>query len=410
MPILHRTTTLAALVPRYVSRFSCIGPQCEDNCCSGWKVTLDKKTFKAYRQSTHPQLAPRFATELMRQAGEPGKLEYGVIALKSDTRECPLMEERLCAVQKNLDASHLSHTCFSYPRVTRSVAGQAEQAMVLSCPEAARQALLASDAFDFIETSVEVRPDVVPRVDGSHGIAPEMINEVRIFCLTLLRTAALPLWQRLALLGVFCESLSATLAEGRHAEVGALLENFVALVEQGDAVEALAAMQPNHPAQALVFSTLWGGRSFVTHSPVQNRVIAAVAAGLGADDSGQVSAEQLIARYSQGVQRLPEALQVAPHLLEHYLLNEVFYTMFPFDCAVPYASYLQLVSRFGLLRLMLAAQCNADTLPDAAALVQTVQVLCRHFQHDAGFATRVNEALLGSGWGALEKVYGFLRT
>jgi lysine-N-methylase len=237
-----------------------------------------------------------------------------------------------------------------------------------------------------------------------------MINEVRIFCLTLLRTAALPLWQRLALLGVFCESLSTTLADGRHAEVGALLENFVALVEQGQAVEALAAMQPNHPAQALVFSTLWGGRSFVTHSPVQNRVIAAVAAGLGADDSGQVSAEQLIARYSQGVQRLPEALQVAPHLLEHYLLNEVFYTMFPFDCAVPYASYLQLVSRFGLLRLMLAAQCNADTLPDAAALVQTVQVLCRHFQHDAGFATRVNEALLGSGWGALEKVYGFLRT
>jgi lysine-N-methylase len=410
MPILHRTATLAALVPRYVSRFACIGPQCEDNCCSGWKVSLDKKTFKAYRQSDHPQLAPRFSTQITRQPSEAGKLEYGTIALKPDTRECPLMEERLCAVHKHLDESHLSHTCFSYPRVTRNIGGQPEQAMMLSCPEAARQALLAPDAFDFIEAAIEVRPDVVVQVDGSHGIAPAAMNEVRIFCLTLLRTDALPLWQRLALLGVFCESLSNTLAEGRHAEVGALLQDFVALVEQGQATEALAAMAPNHPAQALVFSTLWGGRSFVTHSPVQNRVIAAVAAGLGADASGQVPGEQLIARYTQGVARLPKALEAAPHLLEHYLLNEVFSPMFPFDCAVPYESYLQLVSRFGLLRLMLAAQCSGDTLPDGAALVQTVQVLCRHFQHDAGFATRVNEALLGSGWGALEKVYGFLRS
>jgi hypothetical protein len=59
---------------------------------------------------------------------------------------------------------------------------------------------------------------------------------------------------------------------------------------------------------------------------------------------------------------------------------------------------------------MLAAQCTADTLPDADALVRTVHVMCRRFQHDVGFATRVNQALLGSGWSALEKIYGFLRS
>jgi lysine-N-methylase len=410
MPILHRTATLAALAPRYVSRFSCIGPQCEDNCCSGWQVTLDKKTFKAYRQSAHPQLAARFDSQLTRKevVGEP--LAYGVIELAPETRECPLMEERLCAVQKNLDASHLSHTCFSYPRVTRTFAAQPEQSMMLSCPEAARLALLAPDAFEFTGQQVEVRPDVVGRVASRHGLDLETMNEVRIFCLTLLRTRELDLWQRLAVLGVFCENLSTTLAEGRHAEVGALLQSFVVLVEQGQATAALADMQPNLPAQALVFSTLWGGLGFVTRSPVQNRVIAAIAAGLGADEAGRVSAEQLIERYSRGVQRLPEALQAAPHLLEHYLLNEIFSNVFPFECAMPYESYLQLVSRFGLLRLMLAAQCTGDTLPDAGALVQTVHVMCRRFQHDAGFATRVNAALLGSGWGALAKVYGFLRS
>jgi lysine-N-methylase len=410
MPILHRTTTLAALVPRYVSRFSCIGPQCEDNCCSGWQVALDKKTFKAYRQATEPQLAARFATQLTRHGKDSGKLEYGSIDLAPATRACPFMEERLCAVQKTLGESHLSHTCFSYPRMTRSFAGQPEQAMTLSCPEAARQALLAPDAFDFIEARIEARPDMVGRVVTKHGIALETMNEVRIFCLTLLRTAQLALWQRLAVLGVFCESLSTLLAEDRHAEVGALVQEFEALVGQGQALQALADMQPNHPAQALVFSTLWGGKEFVTHSAAQNQVIAAVAAGLGADESGRVSGEQLIEHYSRGVQRLPEALLAAPHLLEHYLLNEVFANVFPFECAVPYENYLQLVARFGLLRLMLAAQCTGDTLPDADALVRTVHVMCRRFQHDVGFATRVNQALLGSGWSALEKIYGFLRS
>jgi lysine-N-methylase len=409
MPVLHRTTTLSALVPRYVSRFSCIGPQCEDNCCTGWKVTLDKKTFKAYRQSAHPQLGPLLSTQVTRR-DEGRKLDYGVIELRPDTQACPLMEERLCAVHKHLGESHLSHTCHSYPRITRTFAGQPEQAMVLSCPEAARLALLAPDAFDFIEARVESRQDVIGRVVCNHGFPLEVMNEVRIFCLTLLRTSALQLWQRLALLGVFCESLSSAMTGQRHAEVGALLQEFVALVEQGRAGEALADMQPDHAAQALVFSTLWGGREFVTPSPVQNQVIAAVAAGLGADASGRVSAEQLIERYSHGAQRLPEALQAAPHLLEHYLLNEVFSNVFPFECTLPYENYLQLVSRFGLLRLMLAAQCTGDTLPDADALVRTVHVLCRHFQHNDGFTRRVNEALHKSGWGALDKVAGFLRT
>jgi lysine-N-methylase len=410
MPILHRTTTLTALIPRYASRFSCIGPQCEDTCCSGWMVTLDKKTFKAYRQSGDAQLSARFATGLARTGNGSVKTDYGIIKLDPATGACPLMEERLCAVQKNLDASHLSHTCFSYPRMTRSFAGEAQQGMTLSCPEAARQALLAPDAFDFIAADIEVRADVVGHVVARHGIPLETMNEVRIFCLTLLRTSALALWQRLAVLGVFCESLSRALAEGRHAEVDALVQSAVALVEQGQAPQALGEMAPNYPAQALVFSTLWGGKDFITQSEVQNRVIAAVANGLGADNSGRVSAEQLIERYSRGVQRLPMALEAAPHLLDHYLLNEVFTNLFPFECADPYESYLQLVARFGLLRLMLAAQCAGDERPDAAAMVRTVHVMCRRFQHYGGFAKRVNEALLGSSLGTLEKVYGFLRS
>ncbi len=411
MPILHHTRTLTALVPRYLTRFSCIGPECEDSCCSGWQVTLDKKTFTAYRQSKHPALAERFAKDIRRQRSAASDVNYGRIELKPGSQDCPFIEDRLCSVHKNMDESHLSNTCFSYPRISRDFGGQVEQALMLSCPEAARKALLAPDAFDFVEGTITVRMETVNKVTAK-GLSLELLNELRIFCLNLMRAPGLELWQRLAVLGVFCEGLGGALKGGEPGAPRALMENFAALLEQGALQEALAEMQPDHSAQALVFSTLLAGKGFGTTSAVQRSVIEAVARGLGADPtSGQVGREQLIECYRRGVARLPAALEAAPHLLEHYLLNEMFAYFFPFDGADPFASYLQLVARFGLLRLMLAAQCNTEgALPDAATLVRTVQVCCRRFEHDPTFARQVNQALLHSAWGKLEKLYGFLRT
>lgn len=412
MSVLHFTRNLPALLPQYVSRFKCIGSECEDNCCTGWRVSIDKKTFNAYRQTANPQLSDLFAKNIKRQRSQGSDSNYARIELKADSQECPMMEERLCTVQKNLDESYLSDTCFSYPRYSRNFAGQYEQALTLSCPEAARQALLAADAFDFVEGSVTVRPDTVSEIKPKQGVPLALMNEVRIFCLQLMRTEGMQLWQKLAVLGVFCESLTSTLAQGGHAAVPEMLTTFVTMVESGQVLDALAAMQPNHEAQARVFASLWQGKKHGAVSAVQQAVMDAIAKGLGGEaESGQVAVEELVKNYSHGAMRLPEAMQAAPHLLEHYILNEMFRDLFPFGSTTPYDHYLQLISRFGLLRLMLAARCNTDgPLPDAAVLVNTTHVFCRRFQHDGNFATRVNQALKNSGWDKLEKVYGFLRS
>jgi lysine-N-methylase len=150
MSNLHPTKTLSALVPRYVTRFACVGAACEDNCCSGWLVTLDKKTFNAYRNSTHPELKPIFIKHVKRARAMNDDLHYGKITTAPGNQTCPAMCEGLCSIQKHLDETHLSNTCFTYPRQTRRFRGQHEQALTLSCPEAARQALLHADAFDFV--------------------------------------------------------------------------------------------------------------------------------------------------------------------------------------------------------------------------------------------------------------------
>jgi lysine-N-methylase len=189
------------------------------------------------------------------------------------------------------------------------------------------------------------------------------------------------------------------------------MADYVAIVENGLARKALADLQPDHAAQARFFARLWQCRAMEKWSVAEKAIFDAVAQGLGVEDeTGQVPVQQLIENYGRGIWRLHQALEAAPQLLEHYFLNEVFRTLFPLNASSPYEHYLRLVSRLGLLRLMLAAQCNASaTLPDAITLAKTVQVYCKRFQHDAEFEQRVRQALSDSGWDRLEKLYRLLR-
>jgi len=416
MDILHPTHTLPALLPRYVERFHCIGSQCEDTCCRGWAVAIDQKTFTAYSQVRQPELRASLAKSVARQGANSTQDDYARIELDTETRQCPLTQEGLCSVHKHLNESYLSHTCFTFPRYAREFGGQYEQALSLSCPEAARQALLAPDAFDFTEGAMTVRMETVARTVPVHGLSIEAMNEVRILCLKLLRTEGLALWQKLAVLGLFCERLSEILDQGKHELVLPLVDEIVALIEGGGIAAGLADMQADYRSQAVVFAMFWSGAGFAVNSatqksPVQDRIVQAIARGLGADpDTGQATLDQIVQAYLNGLARLPEALAAAPFLLEHFVLNEMFRGLFPFKGSTPYDAFLQLVSQFGLLRLMLAAQCNTPgALPDQEALVHTVHVFYRRFQHDHRFG-QLNGALRKSGLGKMERVVGFLRT
>lgn len=411
MATLHPSRSLTALVPQYVSRFSCIGSSCEDSCCAGWQVPIDRKTFNAYRQSNHPQLKPVFENSIKRTRSQGSDGNYARVQLHQESGACPLVQDSLCSVQKNLNETYLSDTCFSYPRLTRQFAGGIEQSLALSCPEAARHALLSPDAFDFVENRIQVRDSTAQKIKPKHGLGVETMNEIRIFCFQLMRTEGLALWEKLAVLGVFCESLTTAVEAHNQRGIPVLLQEFIAILETGSVVQALKDMTPNHASQALVFAALWKSRNAAPGSALQRETLAMIANGMQVDEADARSQqEQTTDHYRRGLERLSAALREAPYLLEHYVLNEMFGTLFPFADATPYESYLRLIARFGMVRFMLAAHCNSsDALPSPASLARTVQVFCRRFQHDRLFATLTSEALHNRGWDRLDKLYGFLR-
>jgi lysine-N-methylase len=412
MNTIHLTKNVQTVQPRYVSHFACTGSACEDNCCTGWTVHIDKKTFNAYKQAKQPLLMERMDKQVKRVRSQASEKTYARIEMQPDTLACPFLEEKLCSVQRELGEDKLSDTCATYPRKSRIQGARHQQALSLSCPEAARLALLIPDAMDFIEKPAKVRSETIVPIRSKQGLTHEMMASISLHCLQWMKADGLLLWQKLAALGLFSEQLSDTLKQGGHAGIPGLLKSFDAMVSSGAIAEALSVMLPDYAIQAVAFASLWQIKNGRKNSPVQEAVQARVVKGLGANpDSHFVSQQQLIDNYRTGVQRLPEALKDAPFFLENFLLNEMFSEGFPFAEATPYEHFLKLVTQFGLLRFMLAVQCNdQDGLPDLDQMARTVQVFSRKYQHDPDFAKRVNGALQNSGWDSLEKIYRFLRT
>lgn len=417
MPVLHPIAQAEALMPRYATRFQCTGSRCDDSCCSGWRVTVDRKTYGAYRESAHPALSERFATGVHRQRSGGTAAQYAVLELRPSSRDCIFLEEQLCAIQRELGADKLSNTCAEFPRVSRRTALGIEQSLTLSCPEAARLALLAEDALDFVSHRIEYRKDAMPQWALRPGWTDTQAQQVRVFCLQLMQTRELQVWERLAVLGMLCERLEGLERHGRGAGAAALVDEFTVLVAEGGVSAMLADLQPFHEIQAQALFGLWLSHDRAGVSAHQQHVRQAVLRGMGADVAAAggeeaLSADRVVSQYVQGLRRLPEALVQTPSLMTNYLCNELFREAFPFGSRAPFEQYQRVLVRFGMVRLLLAARCNAagQGLPSPQDLADTVQVFSRLYQHDPGFARALDRVLANSGWNQLDKLWRFLKT
>lgn len=396
MPKHHPTRTCLAVMPRYAADFQCTGAACEDTCCAGWKISIDEPTLKAYHHVKQPHLNDRFR-QFIKPVAKPDRGVSGDparIALVPDTQNCPFLEQGACAIHRDLGEDYLSNTCATFPRRTRDLAGQVEYALDLACPEAARKALLTDDALDLIEAPITIRPATVTALAPQGKLTPQHINEIRSFCLQLMQEGGLLPWQRLVLIGHFCHQLDKPIAENRALDVPHFVAAFVGQIENGAMLEVLADAAPNHWGQAQLFFKLWQGQAERENSPTQAMVQNAVATGLGVDSIGSTPSDwdPLVRNYQAGLQRMSKALDAAPVLLDNYLLNEMFRETFPFGTASPYHHFLGLMSRFGLLRLMLAGVCNSAETPTPAMLVRTTQVFNRLYPHPS-FSKQAVQAL-----------------
>ncbi|WP_315852221.1 flagellin lysine-N-methylase [Yersinia frederiksenii] len=131
--------------PDFVKKFSCVGSACRDHCCNGWDISIDKNTYRKYKNSQN-QTIRNIAIKNV-SVTRTNTVDWAKIRLKEDGN-CPYLDEaRLCEVHKRLGSAALSQTCSTYSRSHHQYQTETFDTLTLSCPEVTRLVLFNPNAF-----------------------------------------------------------------------------------------------------------------------------------------------------------------------------------------------------------------------------------------------------------------------
>lgn len=138
------------LKPNYYDAFRCIASACEDNCCMGWAVDIDQKTFQKYQKIEDPKLKPLIKKVLRQNTYCDAKeINYAYVKL-TKAQNCSFLDpNRLCMIQKAFGETYLSNVCSLYPRIYNRINDKVELSLSPSCPEALRKYLFLREGIDF---------------------------------------------------------------------------------------------------------------------------------------------------------------------------------------------------------------------------------------------------------------------
>ncbi|MCI7767585.1 MAG: flagellin lysine-N-methylase [Oscillospiraceae bacterium] len=119
-------------VPDYYEDFSCIGSDCNDNCCIGWEIDIDSVTLEKYLKLDGP-LGDELRTNITRS--EDGS---DCFTLASGDR-CPFLNDNnLCRLILSGGEDMLCEICSLHPRFREWFGERCEMGIGLCCEEAAR--------------------------------------------------------------------------------------------------------------------------------------------------------------------------------------------------------------------------------------------------------------------------------
>ena len=318
--------------PEYVSRFKCDGSKCSARCCNRpWDTPIDNVIYKKYRQIKPKNKAEEIISHI------EFNYDKGNYMLKG--RPCPfLTEDKRCSLQLEYGESFLPATCATYPRHTVKIRNLFERSLSLTCPVAAEMILFNPEPMKF--ELVEV-PDKIHSKHGRilidvfhvHEQNTELFHEIQFTMITILQERRFSLDQRLILLGLFLDKLQECRAYHKDEEtilqliLGYRLKEFLA----GEATKLVQLF--NFDEQKFITFIM----KFINHTldclltdkGLKFLIVFVKTFGLITDANNQVSIPGIIANYNRLANARRDFLEKHSLFLENYLVNELFYSFYP---------------------------------------------------------------------------------
>lgn len=382
------------LTPQYMKQFQCIGTKCEDNCCYGWKVSIDENTYKKYRKVSESTLKPLLDKNVTRNRSNPSSEDYAKIKM-DENGCCPFLEEdKLCSIHKKLGGEYLSKVCTIYPRVTNIINGVYEKSVTLSCPEAARLVLLNADImeFDEIEEPEETQYNILCKIDTDSIQNANNVKKyfwpLRIFSISLLQNRNYSLTDRLIILGLFMKKAQEYLDANRVHEIPLLIEEYNIIIENKNLKESLNNIPTNLTIQMELMKEFNDQRfsaAISSNSQPYINCVAEFLKGIMYTDDAKV--EEIGERYKEAYLNYYEPfMKEHEYILENFLVNYVFKKIFPINSKKEvFDDYMKLVIHYSLIKMLIIGMAAYNKKLYEALIVRLVYSFSRAMEHNKIF-------------------------
>jgi lysine-N-methylase len=390
--------------PSYAAGFQCIGSMCEDTCCQGWTVPIDKATWQKYRSLPPSPLrtlidASVVVNERAAEDAAPNPATFARFQM-NEQHQCPLLtEKKLCGIQTAMGEGMLSHACATYPRIVHQNDNQADVALALSCPEAARVVLLTRE---LLQVEPVGRVAEVQHSDAGAEMGSDLKQEslpahfwaIRATVFKVVQNRTYPLWQRLFLLDLMCRRLDSIASRELDSTVPQYLVALEASLAMGDLRAAMDTLPSDNAAQMDVVLRLAG--LMLHKSNVRPRFVECVQAFTAGIGNGPgATLDSLCAQTVLAHDRnFAPFFNLNPHILENFLINTIFRCQFPYGKQAiregkrpeMVREFAQLAAQFVLMRGLLIGVAGFHGAKFSAEhVVLTVQAASKHFEHHPEF-------------------------
>jgi len=373
--------------PSYIKDFKCIGGECEDTCCGGWEIHIDKNTFEQYKNVQNKRMN-KFINEniFVRNNSNNINVDYGQIKLKYG--KCPFLNEnKYCTIQSELGEEYLSNVCATFPRVINKLDDYYEMSLNVSCFEAAKVSLLKEDGIEFEERDNNLEKhvlmiDIDTNSEDISNTNYKYIKEIRNMSIKIIKNRKYELSGRLYMLLSFLEALRKELCYNYN-NVDEFIkrynldsfsgkfkrdkENFMLQISfYRDMLEKLNMHEDDDSNyfKLRINELMLGFRLNEGESLIENSEMY-----LKAYD---ICEENIMKKYS--------------YIFENYLVNHMFKELFPFsENDVIIDGYIMMLIRFSYIRFYIVGLYLYNGEISKENILRSIQSLTKGIEHDSDY-------------------------
>jgi len=322
--------------PSYLWDFRCDGAACGSHCCRDWRIPVDMAAWERMARLPSKERKTIFAklTEKEETGWETRHNEDGACAF--------LDEDGLCSLQKRHGESYLPDICESYPRVSYRFGDYVERSLAMTCPVAARLALLPDAPMQFRERTAPARrasSSTHPPMEAL--LLRDHLRALQLRMIAILQNREKSLRLRFLHLGRFLSTI--------EARYGNRLPDEASLLACAENVKPSAEIRFRAPPYTRL------------------RYIAELLAALyeAEEDYTPGRLNLLASSLAEHEAESEELLHsLHGHILENLAVNELFLRLYPFSCAGGFlANFKLFVLRFRVAEFPLLLKAAAKNEP-----------------------------------------------